>query len=123
MTAHNQHARFAASELTPVDRETARALATQTAQLAAYMADACLTIDTLWSENERLQAGIDRNLGLVAELRGRLGKRAATIDPALIERLRVSVESARQKRFLAEAIDVDDLQALLAFVEAMGSGQ
>src|SRR5437763_199496 len=109
--------------MAPIDQTTARQIADQSAQLAAFVADLCLTNETLWDENARLQAGIDHNLELVAELRGRLGNRAATLDPAVAERLYQSVKSAREKRFLAEAVDVEDLEALLVFVSAMGSGQ
>lgn len=72
-------ARFASPEMAPIDPATARHIAEQHAQLGAYVADLCLTVDTLWSENERLQEGVDRNLGLVAELRGELGRIAARI--------------------------------------------
>lgn len=134
-----QRARFAPAEATPIDQSRAREMADRvndSAQLAAFIADACLTIDTLWTDNARLQDGTDRSLDLVAQARGelgranarirelesRLGASAATIDPEPVKRLRISIESARQKRFLAEPIDVGDLEALLAFVDAMGSG-
>jgi hypothetical protein len=124
-------ARFASKESTPVDRDRAREFAEQSDQLARFIADLCLTNESLWDENDRLQAGIDRNLELVAELRGQLGlataraKAAGTfgmlggvsLDRDLVERLRTAAESAHHKRFIAAAIDIEDLDALLAVLD------
>ncbi len=138
MSTPNQVARFASSDATPITRERAREMADRvndSAQLAAFVADCCITIETLWTEVERALDGLDRNMEIVAQQRGelgsahrlireleaRLGPRAAMIDPDLVERLRLSLESARNKRFLAERIDVEDIEALLVFVDAIGS--
>lgn len=74
-SASNPRARFASPEMAPIGPTAAREIATKSAQLAAIVEDLCLTNETLWDENKRLQDGVDRSLGIIAELRGRLGIR------------------------------------------------
>ncbi len=136
----NRQTRFSPPEATPITRERAREMADRvndSAQLAAFVADCCITIETLWTEVERALDGLDRNMEIVAQQRGdlgragarirelesRLGSRASTIEPEVIERLRSSLEFGRQRKYVAESIDLHDLDAILTFIDAMGTPQ
>jgi hypothetical protein len=68
-------ARFAPLELTPMTPERIAEIRARAEQLAQLLSESILTNETLWEENERLQAGIDTHLEKCAELRGQLGRK------------------------------------------------
>ena len=65
--------RFIPPDEVPVTPARAKALQGHVDTLATLVSEAVMTNERLWDENSRLQAGIDRNLELVAELRGLQG--------------------------------------------------
>jgi hypothetical protein len=127
--------RFAPKEMTPVDRVRAKELADHSALLAAFVAEACLTIDTLWDENARLQEGVDRQMGLVAELRGQLGIAEArakaagtfgmlgglTLTSDVVDAFRTAAQFARDHRYLAVSLDIEHVEALVVVLDKIGA--
>jgi hypothetical protein len=88
--------------------------------LITLFREAIDTNETLWNENERLQAGIDRQMGLVAQRDAEIGKRDAilkkrhAVSPELIARVRHSLTFARRMRFIALSLEVELVEELLA---------
>lgn len=75
-----RRARFAAREETPATLEKLREGAAMMDRLAVMVGELLTTGEVLWDENERLQEGIDRQMGIVAQLRAELGRRDALIQ-------------------------------------------
>jgi hypothetical protein len=130
-TTRRDVARFAAKESTPVDREKARAMSDQANSLVRFIEELCLTNDTLWDENQRLQAGIGTQMELVASLRGRVSQSerrvrsvgphamlaGESIDAELLDRLKRALVSAQNHRFLVANVELEDMETLVALLD------
>lgn len=71
----NHQARFAPPDKTPVTPDRLAQIRAMSDQLGKLLSESILTNETLWEENERLQAGMDTHLEKCAELRGQLGRK------------------------------------------------
>lgn len=101
------HPRFARPEAAPFGPPAAATAIAAIETLTSLIRDAIMTNETLWDENERLQSGVDRQMGIVAELRGELGtkRRDVLLECAkLVEGVRDDQSVGSKAWLLAEAI-------------------